>query len=354
MLNTILYFLIGLLGINILVMFHEFGHYLAARACGIRVLSLKFGMGPAVFKWKHGETDFMFCAIPFGGATTMVGNDDLRRAYKEKHRRIENCEDGSIFSVTPFKRILTYLAGPFANVVFSVICLVILLVIPVLSVQMTNQVKPSSETSAAALAGIHEGDTIYVIDGVETKTWNDIQSVLSARKDKTVYVTTNRGTFSLTPVDGVFGLLPIGRYEEHKTPGKGLFKAIGLAFIEIKNQTVSFADAITGLFIGRTKLSDTLGGAFSASESMGMITERSFRVSFNTGIRVVLYLLASVSLSLGLANMLPIPALDGGLILISVVEIIAGRSLHPKTYVFTQILGLATVLVVIPVLRIFL
>ena len=113
-------------------------------------------------------------------------------------------------------------------------------------------------------------------------------------------------------------------------------------------------DAITGLFLGRNKLSETLGGTFSTSENMGMITEHGFSVSFGTGIRVVLFLLASVSISLGLANLLPITALDGGLILISFAEMIAGHSLRPRTYIVLQVTGLVIVLVLIPVLRIFL
>ena len=350
----LIYYLIGFLGLDLLIFFHEFGHYFAARACGIRVQSLSFGIGPVLYKFTKGETEFRICAIPFGGATTMAGNDDLKRAYKEKHKVIEQCEDGSIFAVTPIRRILTYLAGPAANILFAYICFVILLVIPVLDVKMTSQVKPVSEQSAAYESGIRDGYTITTINGIKVSTWNEVQSMLSSNGGNMVMLGTDHGAYSVVPKDGLYGLLPYGTYSEKKTPGKSLFESFGPALKETWNQSKTFMDAITGLFLGKNKLSETLGGTFSTSENMGMITEHGFSVSFGTGIRVVLFLLASVSISLGLANLLPITALDGGLILISFAEMIAGHSLRPRTYIVLQVTGLVIVLVLIPVLRIFL
>lgn len=351
----ITYFLIGFLGLDLLIFFHEFGHFFAARACGIRVQSLSFGMGPVLARFTKGETEFRICAIPFGGATTMAGNDDLKRAYREKHKVIDHCEDGSIFSVSPLRRILTYLAGPFANLLFAFICFVILLVIPVLDVKMTSRIRVVSTESAAYEAGLRDGDTVSSVAGVPVTTWKEVQALLTEHKDgSAVIIGTDRGAFSVVPKDGMFGLLPLGTYAENRTEGKSFFGSIGPALKETWNQSKSFMDAITGLFLGRNKLSETLGGTFSASENMGMITEQGFKVSFGTGIRVVLYLLASVSISLGLANLLPISALDGGLILISLAEMVAGHSLRPITYIVLQVSGLVIVLVIIPVLRIFL
>lgn len=352
--STVLYFLIGLAGINVLVIFHEFGHYFAAKACGIRVQSVSFGMGPAFRKFYRGETEFRLCVIPFGGATTMAGNDDLKRALREKSRHIENCEDGSIFAVSPIRRIITYLSGPFANLLFAVICFIILLVIPVLSVSLTSQVKVSSPDCAAAVAGLEDGETIISVGATPVSDWNSLKSALESRSsDPIVQIITNTKVYYVSPQNGVFGLLPYGTYNEMETPGKPFFQAVGLAIKECRNQIVTFADAITGVLLGRNRLGDTLGGAFSTSENIGMITEKSFEISFDTGIRVVLYLLASVSISLGMANMLPITALDGGLILISFAEMIAGHSLRPRTYIILQVSGLVVVLVLIPVLRLF-
>ena len=82
-----------------------------------------------------------------------------------------------------------------------------------------------------------------------------------------------------------------------------------------------------------------MGGTFAASQSIGMLTTSGFAHGFNSGMRIVLFLLASVSISLAVANLLPIPALDGGLILLSFAELVTRRTFHPRVYVVLQIVG---------------
>lgn len=360
--STVFAILIGFLGLDILIIFHELGHFFAARACGIRVQRLAFGLGPAIVKWQHGETEFRINIIPFGGATTMCGQDDLKRALQKKQKRIEDCEDGSIYAATPWHRIITYLSGPLANILFAVICFIIILLMPVLHVDMNPEIRLTADVPeyaslpcAAKDAGLESGDWIYSVGGKGVQSWEELEQELKNCSDQAyVFIVTRRGLFTVSPVDGKFGLLPAETFTETVTPGKKFFQTLGPAFTEVGIQISTFSDAITGIFLGRNKVGETLGGTLSASEHVGAITRNSFSISFNTGIRVALYLLASVSISLGIANMLPITALDGGLILISVAEIIAGHTLHPKTYVVLQIAGLATVLILIPVLRIFL
>ena len=94
---------------------------------------------------------------------------------------------------------------------------------------------------------------------------------------------------------------------------------------------------------GSASASETLGGTFAASQSIGMLTTSGFAHGFNSGIRIMLYLLASVSISLAVANLLPIPALDGGLILLSLAELITGRTFHPKMYLTLQIVGVVII-----------
>ncbi len=360
--STVFAILIGFVGLNILIIFHELGHFFAARACGIRVQRLAFGLGPAIVKWHRGETEFRINAIPFGGATTMCGQDDLKRALEKKQKTIEDCEDGSIYAATPWHRIITYFSGPLANILFAVICFIIILLMPVLQVEMNPQIRLTADVPeyaslpcAAKDAGIVTGDWIYSVDGNGVSSWTELEEQLKNCSDRAfVFVVTQRGLFTVRPVDGKFGLLPAETYTETVTPGKHFFQTFGPAFKEVGIQISTFADALTGIFLGRNKVGETLGGSLSASEHIGAITRNGFKIGFNTGIRVSLYLLASVSISLGIANLLPITALDGGLILISFAEIIAGRTLHPKTYVVLQVVGLATVIILIPVLRIFL
>ena len=122
--------LIGFLGISVMIMVNEFGHMMAARAAGINVEVLSFGFGPAIYRFNGKETQYVIRAIPFGGSCKMSGGDDIQNAISQKKKRIETYEDGSIWSVSPLKRIFAYAAGPLANILFAFLCYALLMTIP--------------------------------------------------------------------------------------------------------------------------------------------------------------------------------------------------------------------------------
>ena len=415
--------LIGFLGISVMILVHELGHMSAARACSIDVEALSFGFGPALFKW-YGRTGtkYVVRAIPFGGSCKMSGGDDLRNAIAQKKRHIESCEDGSIWSVSPAKRIIAYLAGPMANIIFAFICYAILLSIPTMVSTYPPRIVVSSDypslfgtqPNAASEAGLLTGDTVLSVAGQEVSNYSEIQTVLAQHKtDASVTVVTDRGTFTVVPNDGVFGILPyleavVGHVdsdtpEKHaglrsgdvitsvngKTvtnmmdlveaatlydeltmevkrgtetrslsfdnpgtslnftlaqptitiPGINFFRALVLS---VKECFSNFRQSVVSLFNvirGKAEAAETLGGAFAASQSIGMLTTSGFAHGFNSGIRIMLFLLASVSISLAVANLLPVPALDGGLILVSLAELVTGKTFHPRMYLILQIVG---------------
>ena len=417
---------IGLLGISVMVIVHELGHFAAARAFGISVQTLQFGFGPAIFRWGKGETEYRIAAIPFGGMCRMMGQDDLRNAIAQKKKHIETCEEGSIWSVGAGKRILVYLAGPLSNILFAFLCYTILLsmntVVPYSPARIVVASDYPSlyqvETCAASDAGLATGDAISSIDGVSIDSYEALQAELSERKDaSSIKVETQRGVFEMSPVEGVFGILPFkeavvghvnmdtpekkaglrtgdvivyanerrvsnmfdllvessasdymtltvqrddGIHEisfpnpdstlnftlmqqTRTVPGKDFGTALSMAvrecFRNFKQSIVSLANVIKG----KSNAHETLGGTFAASQSMGMLTTKGFAAGFNSGMRIVLFLLASVSISLCVANLLPIPALDGGLIVLSFAELITGHTFHPKLYLGLQITGIAII-----------
>ena len=122
-------------------------------------------------------------------------------------------------------------------------------------------------------------------------------------------------------------------------PGMNFFKALWASgrtcFSNFRQSIVSLFNVIRG----KSNAGETLGGTFAASQSIGMLTTSGFAHGFNSGMRIVLFLLASVSISLAVANLLPIPALDGGLILVSLAELVTGRTFHPRLYLTLQIVG---------------
>ena len=420
--SGILSILIGFLGIGIMILVHEAGHALAARACGITVEALSFGFGPALFKWTRGETKFIIRAIPFGGSCKMSGGDDITNAISQKKKHIESYEDGSIWSVSPVKRIIAYAAGPAANIIFAFLCYALLMTMPTSVSVDPARVALASDyptlvqdySTAAYEAGIRTGDTIISVEGTAVSTFPELQQALAQVKDReSVTIVTDRGTFTVHPENGVFGflvfreavvghvnsdtpekkaglkardrivsangkpvtnmmdLLEASGSSDHITfevqrgsetvaisfdnptsglnftlvsqtvtvPGINFFKALASSVRECFS---NFAQSIVSLFNvirGKSAAGETLGGTFAASQSIGMLTTSGFAHGFNSGIRIALFLLASVSISLAVANLLPIPALDGGLILVSFAELVTGRTFHPRMYLVLQIVG---------------
>ena len=422
--------LIGFLGISIMILVHELGHMMAARAAGINVEVLSFGFGPALFRFHGKETQYVIRAIPFGGSCKMSGGDDIQNAISQKKKRIETYEDGSIWSVGPLKRIFAYAAGPLANILFAFLCYALLMTIPTSIATYPPKVVLSSdypalfnvESTAASEAGMRTGDTILTIESQKVSNYTEIQKVLAEYKDKeSVRIFTDRGAFILHPKDGVFGFVQfqepvVGhvdsdtnekraglksgdvitqvngkkvtnmmdlleaaylsdyinmtvlrkgktvelgfenpgtqlnftlREQTVKVPGMNFFKALwksGYAcFSNFKQSIVALFNVIRG----KSDAGETLGGTLAASQSIGMLTTSGFAHGFNSGIRIVLFLLASVSISLAVANLLPIPALDGGLILVSFAELVTGRTFHPRVYVTLQLVGTVMIIAAI-------
>ena len=415
---------------------HELGHFIVAKLCGISVQTLQFGFGPPILKWGKGETEYRIAIIPFGGLCRMRGQDDLKNAISQKKKHIETCEDGSIWSVSALKRILVYLAGPFFNMLFAFLCYTILLSIN--TVQTTSIPKivlasdyPSLygiEECAAHVAGLKTGDVIASVDGTGVETYDELQTLLAQKTDQeSITIQTEDGTYEVTPIDGMFGILPfrepvvgyvtpdtpekkaglksgdrilsvngnavtnmfdllvastsstylslvVQRGEDQvelefenptstlnftllqqtKTePGMKFFEALKISGQECFSNFAASIVSLSNVIRGKAQAHETLGGTLAASESMGMLTTKGFSAGFNSGIRIVLFLLASVSISLCVANLLPIPALDGGLILLSFAELITGHTFNPKLYLAMQILGIIFIVAIFVLLTFF-
>ncbi len=414
--------LVGLLGIGIMIWVHELGHATAARACGINVEVLRFGFGPALFKWTRKDTKYIIGVIPFGGLCKMSGGDDIQNAITQHKKHIESAEDGSIWSVGPLKRIIAYAAGPIANMLFAFLCYATLVALPTIvstypaKVVLSNDypVLYNIESTAASEAGMKSGDTVLAVNETEVSNYTEMQQALAAVKtNASVEIKTDRGNFIVHPKDGVYGFLPfqepiVGyvnmdtpekaaglksgdrilvangkdvtnmmdlieaaytssyitmtvqrgdetvvlgfdsptqslnftlRQQTMKIPGGSFFNGLWVSVRECFEILKGTVQALFGMFARDEAANQSINGTFTASQSIGMLTTRGFAHGFNSGIRTVLYLLASVSISLAVANLLPIPALDGGLILVSLAELITRRTFHPKMYLTMQIVG---------------
>ena len=131
MLQTLIFLIIGLLGIGLVIFVHELGHFAAARIFHVDVEVLSYGFGPRLLSYHGSKTEYRISAIPFGGYCRMKGSIDLTKALRDNASSLDVAEEGSYFAVRPSRRFLIYLAGPLANFLAAALILSISSMIPV-------------------------------------------------------------------------------------------------------------------------------------------------------------------------------------------------------------------------------
>ncbi len=174
--------LIGLLILSFMVCVHEFGHFLAAKACGVVVESFSIGWGPILLRKKKGDTEYRLSAIPMGGYCGMKGEKAFQQALQENLPAIPK-DEGSLYSASAFKRILIAVAGPFANFLTAVIALAIVSAIGSTHFTSSNKIAPvyyytEADDSPAKIADLKMGDKIVSINGQKTETFSDIIKII--------------------------------------------------------------------------------------------------------------------------------------------------------------------------------
>ncbi|NLK46405.1 MAG: RIP metalloprotease RseP [Treponema sp.] len=179
----------GLLGLCVIVVVHEFGHFVAAKLLNIEVESFSIGMGPILARKKIGTTEFRLSLIPFGGYCGIKGEADFKKAIENNLPEIE-AEPHSFFE-NPFKRLAIAFAGPFANIVFTVIAFIIIAFVGKTYystepfVLLVTDIYPEI-SSAAKDAGIQSGDYIFSIGDKKIENFSDIYSTVAIHPDETL------------------------------------------------------------------------------------------------------------------------------------------------------------------------
>ena len=171
-LAQVIKYLIGIVGITVVVLIHELGHLVAARICGIDVEVFSFGFGPRLIGKHIGDLDLRLSLFPVGGYCRLKGSDDVRQSLRNEQSLF--LEEGSIFAASPIRRIITYLAGPVASFLLALLIYTILSLMPyeVLSTEaIVTTVNDYPElfgpeaTSPAYDAGIRSGDRVLALNG---------------------------------------------------------------------------------------------------------------------------------------------------------------------------------------------
>ena len=288
----------------VLIFVHEFGHFAAAKACGIKVNEFAIGMGPAFFKKQKGETQYSLRIFPIGGFCAMEGED-------------EDSEDERAFNNKPaWQRAIVLAAGAFMNLVTAV---VLMIIIACWSGQATTVIDQVLDDSPAYEAGIQAGDEITAVDGKKTDSWNDILTAIGGKKDEAVEITLLRdgSELSITAAaeyDEESGRAKIGIKPEIR---HNVIAGFGTGVKNTGRMTVMMYDTIRQLITGDVsvkELSGPVGIVYAVNDTA------------KAGVIYVVYLSALLSLNLAIMNMLPLPALDGGRLLFLLIRKITGKS----------------------------
>ncbi|OHD84674.1 MAG: RIP metalloprotease RseP, partial [Sulfuricurvum sp. RIFCSPLOWO2_02_43_6] len=318
-------FLVSLLVISALIFFHELGHYFAARAMGVYVEVFSIGFGRKVASFKRWGTEWKIAMIPLGGYVKMKGQDDSDPSKKSYDHDSYNVK-------TPAQKIFILLAGPLANFVLAfVLYFAIALGGPnILSPVIGTIVKESP----AFVAGLETNDTIRSINGAPIATWREMAEVIET-SDGSLNIEVERA-----------GYIHFITLSPKITQSTNMFneviekKMIGIAAAGVTHklelsigETLSYASeqtafASTLIFTGLKKL---LVGEVPANELGGIISiVKLTSDATDAGWMSVLFFAALISVNLGVLNLLPIPALDGGHIMFNLYELIFRREVNER------------------------
>lgn len=336
MLNNILYILLAIVILGVIIVFHEFGHFIVGRLCGIGVVEFSVGFGPKILGWKRKGTQFSLRAIPLGGFCKFVGEDE------------NNSAPDAMNNASVWKRILTVFAGPAMNFVLAFLAgIAMLCMFYIADVYPTvNQVV---DASAAQEAGLLPGDTILSVNGAEIAQSSSGTQALSAQiaQGSEISLTVRRGEETLelraSPkqiqnADGSTGYQLGVVFQSRRY---GFFEAIPASGRMMANVTEQLFTTLKNLIFhgeGADEMTGTVGTVVVISEVMQR--DRS----------MILDIIFLISLNLGIMNLLPIPALDGGRLVFLIVEAIRRKPVPPEKEGLVHLIGFGLILILFVVL----
>ena len=316
---------------GLLVLVHEFGHFITAKFTGMRVDEFAIGFGPKLFSKKYGETKYSLRAIPLGGFNDIAGMDASDNQAGERG-----------FCEKPvFSRMIVILAGSTMNFILPIILFFgIYATVGVAKPEVQPIIGGVIEGFAAEEAGLQVGDKILTVDGEKVTTWEDFLSkVKNLETERAVMLTYERNSqvteVALTPKFDekskrfLIGVQSSVIYEP---------QSIGVAFVSAVTHTkdimIYMLNALADLF--KSPSNAELAGPIGIAQMAGQAAENGFIPLLNFA--------ALLSLNLGIVNLLPVPALDGGHFVNLAIEAVRGKPMSQKALMYTQRAGVALLL----------
>lgn len=325
---------VALLVLSFLIFFHELGHFTAARFFGVQVDVFSIGFGKKLFTKTIGKTQWSLSLIPLGGYVKMKGQDDADPT------KISYDED-SYNSKKPWQRIVILLAGPFAN--FLLAFLLYFAIANIGVPKLLPTVGEVGDNTPAFKSGLQKDDKLVQINGINIYYWEEIGKEINKAKESISLVIERQKklmTLNLLPktIDDqnmfgekikrrIIGISPSG---EKETVYFDFVEGIGYAWNETKKASLLIVESVQKLITGVVS-ADKLGGVIS-------IVDVTAQAS-TAGIASLLFFTALISVNLGVLNLLPIPALDGGHIMFNLYEMITKRTPSDTAMMYITMFG---------------
>jgi len=343
-------FIIFIIILSILILVHEWGHFITARKCGVKVEQFALGFGPKLYSRTHDGCEYCLCAIPLGGFVKMAGDER------------EKCSGTSdeYFTKSAGQRALIVLMGPVVNIVLAYACFWFVFVVGFPDMELSSQkvapvIGQVLEHSPAQESGIRLGDRILSINGQSIAHWTQLQDLVSTSTSKQLFLTIERAkhqiSVAITPEESdqqdIFGRqhktrrigvgpIPINNARDIVVTRYGFFESFNKAGEELWNITVKTYQALYEMAIGARSPKDAMG-------IVGMFFVIKFAMTI--GFAFVLHIVGIISASLGIFNLLPVIPLDGGHLFLIGLEKLRGKALSIKADQFISKAGFALIII---------
>lgn len=319
--TTVILIVVAVLLFCLIILLHEFGHFFTAKLCGIRVNEFALGMGPKLLKFKKGETLYSLRLFPIGGFCAMEGENG-------------DSADPHAFGNKPvWQRMIVISAGAAMNILLGFIMMFVVVVQQPMYTSTT--IAEFADGAATQEAGIQVDDTFYAIDGYRTYTARDVTFALSMADANNMQITMVRNGEKITfdhvqlqsnVVDGhIYPIVDFKVYPVARTAGNVLSRT----FTNTASYTRMVWSSLSAIVTGRVGI-NSLSGPIGTASAITQVASASAGAGLAEAINNIILLMVIITINLGIVNLLPLPALDGGRLLFLIIEAIRRKPLNPK------------------------
>ncbi len=343
--DTVISILIFLIMFTVVVFAHEFGHFLLAKLNGITVVEFSIGMGPTILHFTKGGTKYALKLLPLGGACMFEGEDGLKEKDKDDNT-IEEVPEGSFMKAGVWKRIATVVAGPLFNFLLAFIFSLII-------VGFCGSDKPViqgiMEGYPAEEAGIEAGDLITRVGKEKIHLYRQVSLISAINKGEKLdieyiregknYKTTIEPRFDEETGRYYIGILGAGELIECK--GGNLFK---YAFYEME-YWFGYTFKCLKMLVSGQLTKDDVAGPVGMTQQISETYETVKPYGFSSILFTMMEFATLISVNLGVLNLLPIPALDGGRLVFMLIEVVRGKPIPPEKEGIVHLIGMAALFI---------